>query len=193
MCPALCHLYDLKEEALPNPVTMVILDSTSSSCPQEEVLVTLESILPEGVSRELAAQRLVALAEQLLNPEHEERFVLYVAKFCQLNCYYQKDERILQGGNWAIDLDEIFNSFKGRAGPSENYFRKEAEKNHREEEEEALDYYDNLIEKLDQAKEAASKSEMSEVETKLESEVEKESEQKPDTVAEKSDCQPTSQ
>jgi hypothetical protein len=111
-CPALCHLYDLKEELLPNPVTMMIFDNTSSSCPQEEVVLALETIVPEQTNSEVAADRLVALASKLLNPGNQPDFLLYTTKFCQSNSYFQNDKQILQGGNWAVDLDPIFNAFK---------------------------------------------------------------------------------
>lgn len=45
-CPAICHLYDLKEELLPNPIAMMMLDNVSSSCPPDEIVLSLETIVP---------------------------------------------------------------------------------------------------------------------------------------------------
>ena len=66
----------------------------------------------------------------------------------QDNKAYSRDEQILEGNLWAIDLDCYFNEFIGRVGVQATYFRKNGEKDYPDDEEED-EYYGSLLDRLE--------------------------------------------
>jgi hypothetical protein len=50
---------------------MMIFDNSSSSCPQDEAVLSLETIIPDKTPLNEAADIMIGIAQKLLNPTNE--------------------------------------------------------------------------------------------------------------------------
>jgi RAB protein geranylgeranyltransferase component A len=152
-CPAICFLNELP--GFVNPVYMFLFDSSSHSCPNDQIFYQFETIIGEETAEECQAKgaQLLDALEGVYGTDFKPA-IKYYSVYIRTRRYPKKSLNNSEGvglnDTMGIDLDQHFDNFVDIVGKQENYFKKE---NPNQEEIETFgDDAKYILEKIDELK-----------------------------------------